>query len=571
MKILLVAINASYMHTSLAVRSIYNYIINHNDFAKFDFTIDFIEFTINQPIMQIIREISSFNADLVLFSSYIWNAQILENILLDIKKILPNSIIGVGGPEFSYAPQKYFQKIPTISFILFGEGEECVLEIIQKFYKTEFNNQNGEQIYSILKKIKGIYFFNENKQLLFTGKRELIENLDSLSFSYPELKTSDFDADNKIYYYESSRGCPYNCSYCLSSVENSVRFKSLQKVFEEIQFFLDAKVKLVKFVDRTYNLKSERYLKIWEYILKNHNQKTMFHFEIEAEFLSHESLEFLQTVPKGIMQFEIGVQSANKKTLQKINRSTNIEKLAENIKQIPSTIHKHLDLIAGLPEEDLSSFGKSFDFVMSLKPNALQLGFLKVLPGTQMETFAKQNGWSWQENSVYEIFSSSCMNFTEISFLKNIEVLVDEFINKNIFCKTFDFIFRTKSPWSFFVEFCNFAQKNHTFDSQRKDLYYFNLLYDFFNITYKNDDFLLLYNLLKYDFVCTGKKGNFPFWYKHIYDKEKHRSLLEKNKMLHSSRLAYSLTEFETFDFNVLCSNPENEKKITEILIKYEK
>ena len=189
----------------------------------------------------------------------------------------------------------------------------------------------------------------------------------------------------------------------------------LERVYKDLQIFLDANVPLVKFVDRTYNLNPERYISIWQYILEHHNKKTMFHFEIEAEYLSNEALEFLQQVPAGVMQFEIGVQSANKKTLQAINRSDNIEKLAENIKQIPRTIHQHLDLIAGLPFENLESFGKSFDFVMALKPDALQLGFLKVLSGTQMEKYAKENGWKWMKNPVYETFSTPYMPYEHIS------------------------------------------------------------------------------------------------------------------------------------------------------------
>lgn len=310
----------------------------------------------------------------------------------------------------------------------------------------------------------------------------------------------------------------------------------------------------------------------------------MFHFEIEAEYLTKEALEFLQNVPSGIMQFEIGVQSANKKTLKAINRSVNIETLSENIKKIPRTIHQHLDLIAGLPFEDLASFGKSFDFVMELKPDALQLGFLKVLPGTQMENYAKENGWCYQENPVYEVFSTPCLSFQEISFLKEIEVLVDIFWNKALFSNTMKFIFRKVSSWDFFFGLCLFAKNQNSFQAARKDLYWFQLLYDFiknrfelseinnkqnFSKNFNQEDFLVLYDLLKYDFVLQGKKSNFPDWYIHRYDKEKHRILLEENKMLHSSRLAFAYSEFETFDYDVKNKEPEKHKGVFEYLILY--
>lgn len=583
MKVLLVGINSSYVHTCLAIRSIKNYVEFFAKKEKQDFFIDFIEFTINQPIMEIFKSIFCGSPDVLLFSTYIWNGPLIEKIISEIKKILPSVLIGAGGPEFSYGWKKYFNNLSSLDFIMFGEGEKNTYELLKDMNLYKKNNPLQNYFLQDKQYVSGIYY-KKNNEIIFTGLNPLIKDLDSIPFSYPELLSNNYDADNKIYYYESSRGCPYSCSYCLSSVDKQVRFKSIEKVFTELDYFLKANVKLVKFVDRTYNLNPERYIKIWQYILKNHNQKTMFHFEIEAEYLSKEALEFLQTVPYGIMQFEIGVQTANKKALKAINRSTNIEILAENIKQIPRTIHQHLDLIAGLPFEDLDSFGKSFDFVMELKPDALQLGFLKVLSGTQMEKYATENGWKYQENPVYEVFSTPYLTFQEISFLKEIEVLVDAFWNKSIFSNTMKFIFRKVSPWTFFYNLCIFAKSINSFQAARKELYWFQLLNDFIEKgfvvpenshneelleKFQDDYFLVLYNLLKYDFVLTGKKGNFPNWYIHHYNKEKHRILLEKNKMLHSTRLAFALSEFETFDFDVKSEEPEKYKGCFEYLIQY--
>ena len=421
MKVFLAGINASYMHTCLAVRSIYSYVRKAAGECGLDIQIEFAEYTINQNIHDILKGIRLSDADVVLFSTYIWNISVVEKILPDVKKILPGCIIGAGGPEVSYAAEKYLKKFSCIDFIVAGEGEITVFELLkeleQKGTRDFFKNEKIN--------VSGIYYLvPEQNKICFTGCRKLIEDFSVIPFSYPELLTENFDSDNKIYYFESSRGCPYSCSYCLSSIDKTVRFKSLEQTFSELQIFLDANVKLVKFVDRTYNLNPERYIKIWKYILEHHNKKTMFHFEIEAEYLSENAIEFLQNVPSGIMQFEIGVQSANRNTLKAINRSDNIDVLKKNILQIPKTIHKHLDLIAGLPYEDLKTFGRSFDFVMDLKPDALQIGFLKILHGTEMEKFAFENGWQWQENAVYETLSTLWTNYQAKGKIKDANRLV---------------------------------------------------------------------------------------------------------------------------------------------------
>lgn len=601
MKVHFAAVNASYMHTSLAVRSIESF-VRANLPSMSDIELSFGEYTINEPHFDVIRKIALTHADLVLFSTYIWNAQVCENLISDVKNVLPGAVVGAGGPEFGYAAEKYLSKLSALDFVIFGEGERTVLDLLVEFNKTRTlsnvpgiffkqssdKNKTSDSGITSRSEINSVATITSNvrAEISFTGPRPLIENLDELPFSYPELLTDNFEPDNKIYYYESSRGCPYSCSYCLSSVDKSVRFKSTEKVFSELKIFLDANIKLVKFVDRTYNLNPERYISIWKYILQNHNGKTMFHFEIEAEYLSKEALEFLQTVPSGVMQFEIGVQTANKKTLKAINRSENIEKLAENIRQIPRTIHQHLDLIAGLPYEDIKSFGKSFDFVMSLKPDALQLGFLKVLNGTSMQKFASENDYKWQTNAVYEIFSTPYMSFDDMMFLKDVETLVDQFWNKHIFDNTTKYIFNTVSPFAFFESLCHFAREKGAFTQARKDLYWFELLNEYFGCL-KNDkmqfenisklksktlvsfDYLLLSNLLRYDFVLTGKKGGFPSWYEHRYDKERHRALLEEKGLLHSTRLAFTLTEYEVFDFDVSKEVPLENKKRTELLIEY--
>ena len=578
MKILFVGINASYSHICLAVRAICEYVknkLNENTYgcnsqvsAKNYPVFETAEFTINQPVGEILRGIYERLPDLVLFSTYIWNAEITAKIIPDIKKLLPAVMIGAGGPEFGFAAELYLKKLPELDFVIKGEGEQTTLEIVEG---KDFNS------------IKGLYYRgsgDNDESVIFTGERELICDFSELPFPYPELQELPTASGassinkNKIYYYESSRGCPYSCAYCMSSLDKRVRFKPLEQVFAELQIFLDRDIPLVKFVDRTYNLQPERYIAIWNYILQHHNGVTMFHFEIEAEFLTDEALDFLQSVPAGVMQFEIGVQSANKKSLDAVNRSTNIEKLAANVRRIPRTIHQHLDLIAGLPYENLESFGKSFDFVMSLKPDAIQLGFLKVLHGTQMERYAQENGWQWMENPVYETFSTPYLPYKDVLFLKDLEVLSDAFWNSGLFFYTMRYIGRVMGFWNFFKLMTEFGQQQGVFEAARRETFWFEWLageIEFLcdgekSVEQKVDESkgssdvlnsIVLYDLLRYDFLLRGKQGNWPAWYRHNYNKDRHRQLLEDSGSLKNPRLDFGHSEYEVFSCDVDSLEPE--------------
>ncbi len=591
MKTLLVAINASYSHTCLAVRSIASY-CNSPD-------VSFVEFTINQPVDEILRGIVQRNPDAVLFSTYIWNAELTVKLIPDVKKLLPDAVIGAGGPEFGYAAEKYLNFLPALEFVIKGEGEK-VIELIEnekKFPQKEtldLKNAPAQKDHSNVPmsqcdNIGAEVIVRKNSQFsMLHYPFSILDSLSALRFPYPELITGKYEegfTQNRIFYYESSRGCPYSCAYCLSSVDKRVRFMPLERVFTDLQIFLDAGVKLVKFVDRTYNLQPERYIAIWKYIIEHHNKKTMFHFEIEAEYLSEEALEFLQSVPAGIMQFEMGVQSANKKTLQAVGRSSNVEKLAENIKRIPRTIHQHLDLIAGLPYENLESFGRSFDFVMDLKPDALQLGFLKILHGTPMEKIAKENGWIWSKNPVYETFSTPYMSYNDMLFLKDVETLVDAYWNSGVFTHSMKYIGRTVGFWKFFCSLVNFARERNVFTAARRETFWFEMLAEYGALRGVPAERVAenaeggcsegetspscLLALLKYDFVLRGKQGNWPDWYKHLYDKNRHRELLEMNGGIKNARLDFAHSEYEVFEYNVDAEYPEKCLKRYEKLIKY--
>lgn len=548
-KILLAAINASYSHTNLAVRSICNY-VNKPDLAGWK------EWTINQNIQEILRGIAEESPDIILFSTYIWNAEIVRKLVCDVKKILPHCVTGLGGPEVSFYADGYLKELYSLDFVICGEGEETVKEIAaayEKHFMPESGTAkqakdtfNAEEFLHALKAVAGLYL-KQGDEIVFTGERELINDLSALPFAYRQIT----DPDNRIYYYESSRGCPFCCSYCMSSIDTRVRFMPQERVFKDLQTFLDAGVRLVKFVDRTYNLNSKRYIAIWKYILAHHNGKTMFHFEIEAEFLDEEALAFLQDVPPGVMQFEIGVQSSNKKTLSVVGRSVGTEKLAQNIKRFPRTIHIHLDLIAGLPFEDSESFGKSFDFAMNLKPDALQLGFLKVLHGTQMEQYATENGWKWMENPPYETFFTPYMPYEDMMFLKDVEILVDAYWNSGIFPMTMEYIGENFGFWKFFSGLAKTARIGKAFDMPRRESFWFALLAGFVKEC-DTPECEIVYELLRFDFICAGKKGGFPEWYKHYYDKEAHRKALEINGGIANARLDFAYSDYDVFKINPL-------------------
>ena len=576
MKTLLIGINSKFSHTNLAIRSIKEYVkhkSNINPIIK--------EFTINQLTTDILRDIIFEKPNVILFSVYIWNIEFTLKVIQEIKKILPKVFIGVGGPEVYYRAEEILQENKFIDCVISGEGEistcELLINLNKNFdlEKNEFNSFDFD--------IDGIYFRNKN----FTP-RNPIQNLDELFFAYPQLKNSindktensiqeeNLDVNNRIFYYESSRGCPFRCSYCLSSIDKSVRNRSLEKVFEDLQIFLDSKVKLVKFVDRTFNLNEDRTIAIWNFIKDNHNGITMFHFEIAAQQLSEKMLQTIKDFPKGIMQFEIGIQSTNEKTLDAIGRPANLPKLVEKIKQIPKTIHSHLDLIAGLPHESICEFKNSFDFVIKLKPDMLQLGFLKILSGTQMESFAKENDYQFSATPPYEVLSTPYVSYFDLQFLKDVEEVLDIFYNSNNFEFTFNYIFSLQEKFDFSIfeilsSIVNYFREINIFETPQKTNVFFKLFLEFINSNhfekYQNIfDKELLQNLVKFDFIISEKTSNFPTWYNRNYDKENHKEALIKFCNFESTRLAYSHSEYDEFDFNPVTF----EKEKTKILFVYD-
>ena len=413
MKILLAACNAKYIHSNLAV---YNLRAYAEDYRK---NIILKEYTINQQKDEILRDIYLEKPDVICFSCYIWNISFVKEIAEDLKKILPDSVFWAGGPEVSFDAEDFLKKNPGFFGVMVGEGEETFRELC-RFYVDKKGS---------LEEIPGIAF-GCGEKIRHNGWREIMD-LSNVPFAYEDME----DFRNKIVYYESSRGCPFSCSYCLSSVDKKLRFRNLDLVKKELQFFIDRKVPQVKFVDRTFNCKHSHAMEIWKYILEHDNGITNFHFEISADLLKEEELSLMEKMRPGLIQLEIGVQSTNPETIKAIRRTMDFKKLSEIVDRIHcfENIHQHLDLIAGLPYENYESFQNSFNQVYVLKPEQLQLGFLKVLKGSLMKEMAEEYGIIHKEKEPYEVLSTKWLSYGEILKLKTVESMVEVYYNSGQF------------------------------------------------------------------------------------------------------------------------------------------
>lgn len=421
MKILLVACNAKYIHSNLAVYDLQAYASDYADHIVLK------EYTINQQKDDIMRDIYLEHPDVVCVSCYIWNLSFVKELMADLIKILPGADFWVGGPEVSYDAEKFLTENSEFKGVMVGEGEETFKELAG--YYVEKNPQN-------LKDMTGICY-RDGDQIIHNGWRQIMD-LSSIPFIYKDL--SEFK--NRIIYYESSRGCPFSCSYCLSSIDKKLRFRDTETVKKELQFFIDNKVPQVKFVDRTFNCKHDHAMAIWEYINEHDNGVTNFHFEISADLLREEELQEMSTMRPGLIQLEIGVQSTNPDTIKAIHRTMDFEKLKGIVDRIHSfgNIHQHLDLIAGLPYEDYDSFRHSFNDVYALKPQQLQLGFLKVLKGSHMMEMCKEYGIVYKTQEPYEVLSTKWLDYDHVLKLKTVENMVEVYYNSGQFQNTLEYL-----------------------------------------------------------------------------------------------------------------------------------
>ena len=419
MKILLAACNAKYIHSNLAVYDLKAYS------SDYDKEVLLREYTINQPKDEILKDIYGSGADVVCFSCYIWNISFVRELIRDLVKILPKTAFWAGGPEVSYDAEKFLTEMPEMTGVMVGEGEKTFHDLLE-FYIDGKDS---------LEEISGIAYRTGDK-IIHNGWRELMD-LSAIPFVYEHLEKFE----NRIIYYESSRGCPFSCSYCLSSIDKKLRFRDLELVKKELQFFLDHRVPQVKFVDRTFNCKHEHAMTIWKYILEHDNGVTNFHFEISADLLREEEMELMSQMRPGLIQLEIGVQSTNPETIRDIHRHMDLKKLEHCVNRVHSfrNIHQHLDLIAGLPYEDYDTFHQSFNDVYQMKPDQLQLGFLKVLKGSLMQKEAEVYGIVYKEKEPYEVLSTNWLTYGEVLKLKMVESMVEVYYNSGQFKKTLEY------------------------------------------------------------------------------------------------------------------------------------
>lgn len=440
MKILLAACNAKYIHSNLAVYDLKAYS------SDYDEHVILREYTINQPKDEILKDIYSSGADVVCFSCYIWNISFVRELIRDLVKILPKTAFWAGGPEVSYDAERFLTEMPEMTGVMVGEGEKTFHDLLE-FYIDGKDS---------LEEISGIAYRTGDK-IIHNGWRELMD-LSAIPFVYEHLEKFE----NRIIYYESSRGCPFSCSYCLSSIDKKLRFRDLELVKKELQFFLDHRVPQVKFVDRTFNCKHEHAMTIWKYILEHDNGVTNFHFEISADLLREEEMELMSQMRPGLIQLEIGVQSTNPETIRAIHRHMDLKKLEHCVNRVHSfrNIHQHLDLIAGLPYEDYDTFHQSFNDVYQMKPDQLQLGFLKVLKGSLMQKEAEVYGIVYKEKEPYEVLSTNWLTYGEVLKLKMVESMVEVYYNSGQFWHTLEYLVPfEKDAFTFYEKLGSFYEK----------------------------------------------------------------------------------------------------------------
>lgn len=512
MKILLAALNAKYIHSNLAVHSLKAYAQEYGEH------IEIAEYTINHQKDKILKDLYLRKPDVIGFSCYIWNLDYIEELIGDLAKIMPKTAVFVGGPEVSYDGEAFLERNPFVKGVMAGEGEQIFKELCRELC------ENG-----VTEKVCGVL------------KSSGCMDMSRIPFIYKDLK----EFENRIIYYESSRGCPYSCSYCLSSIDKKVRFRDMELVKEELQFFLDRKVPQVKFVDRTFNCNKNRAMEIWQYILENDNGVTNFHFEISADLLSEEELEILEKFRPGAVQLEIGVQSTNPETIREIHRKMDLEKLKKTVAAVKKfrNIHQHLDLIAGLPCEDLKTFQRSFNEVYGMEPDQLQLGFLKVLKGSHMHSMAEEYGLSYKGKPNYEVLATKWLSYGEILQLKAVEEMVEMYYNSGQFQATLTHLVREfETPYRFFESLGNYFEREGFQQNAPSRMTRYTILLGFIEENFPEKTGFYK-ETLTFDLYAREKLKNRPEWMG-LQDEEGKEKLKQVGKQKHIEAFSYGKEVF---------------------------
>lgn len=477
MNILLTAINAKYIHSNPAVYSLRAYACRYGG-SRYEEEIRIAEYTINQPVDEILMDIYERRPDILCISCYLWNISYVEQLIREIPKVLPETKIWLGGPEVSYNAREMLDGYPGLAGVMCGEGEQTFLELMQYYH--------GEGA-AALRDVAGIAYRaqpsggNTMVDVCETPVRPALD-LSTISFIYEHIE----DFDNRIVYYESSRGCPFSCSYCLSSIDKCLRFRDPDLVRRELQFFIDHEVPQVKFVDRTFNCRHDHAMAVWSYIKEHDRGITNFHFEVAADLLNDEEIALIRSMRPGLIQLEIGVQSTNPDTVREIRRRMDLAKVEKNVAAVREArnVHQHLDLIAGLPYEDYDSFARSFDRVYAMKPDQLQLGFLKVLKGSLMHEKTEEYGLVYQDRPPYEVLSTKWLSYSNVIRLKKIEEMVEVYYNSGQFRNTMEQLEQAyASSFEMYGALADYYEKNGMFRLNHSRIARYEILYHFIEET----------------------------------------------------------------------------------------
>ena len=560
MKILLTAINAKYIHSNLAVYSLQAYAAAHGH------KIERAEYTINNQLEDILEKIYCQKPDILLFSCYIWNVEYVKELVSEFHKLRPEVPIWVGGPEVSFETERFLKENPAITGIMMGEGERTLTELCEYFEQCEQDahslSQNRDEARNetagagmeyekksgaftelneeMLKKIDGISYRRSDGTVAIQPLRNLLP-MDELPFCYANLK----DFEHRIIYYESSRGCPFNCSYCLSSVDKKLRFRSLPLVYKELQFFIDAKVPQVKFVDRTFNCQHEHAMGIWKYIKEHDNGITNFHFEISADLLRDDELELISDMRPGLIQLEIGVQSTNGDTIREIHRTMRLEEVYRAVNRVKAgkNIHQHLDLIAGLPFEDYQRFQKSFNDIYALHPQQLQLGFLKVLKGSYMYEHAQEYGLVYRSRPPYEVMASKWVSYDEMLEIRLVEEMLELHYNSGQFLTYLAVLeWKYDSTFQMFLDMGHFYREHGYLDCSHSRVRRTEIVQEFAEIVdpERRD---IYREALIFDLYKIEKSKSRPFWAKNVQQDKR-----QTGKYLREHGMEKKYCHFEYFE-----------------------
>lgn len=553
MNIVLTAINAKYIHSNLAVYSLRAYA------KKYKEEIEIAEYTINQQMDDILMDLYKKKPDVLCFSCYIWNLNYVEELIREIAKIFPGLPIWVGGPEVSYDAQDVLQRLPEVTGVMFGEGEKTFLEVMDYYHESGVK----------LSEIKGIAYRGYDGEILQNDWREVMD-LSEVPFVYHDME----DFKHKIIYYESSRGCPFSCSYCLSSVDKCLRFRDVDLVKKELQFFIDEEVPQVKFVDRTFNCNHKHALAIWEYIKEHDKGITNFHFEVAADLLNEEELKLIESMRPGLIQLEIGVQSTNEETIREIKRTMRFEEVSRIVKRINvgENVHQHLDLIAGLPYEGMESFQKSFDDVYRLHPEQLQLGFLKVLKGSYMESQKEKYGLVYKSRPPYEVLYTNWLSYDEMMQLKCVEEMVEVYYNSGQFSYTLQKLEEEyQSPFDLYQELGKYYENHELHLMSHSRITRYEILLGFIKERWKERE-MLYKELLTLDLYLRENAKNRPEfsgeytvekeWLSGFYEKESEEHKYLQGYEAYDKRQLRKMTHIEKFHYDVLGTCEEKEKLV---------